>query len=111
MIRQFATLPPSPEKKCFCVHHPNTVGRPNAKIILSQFGGNPDCGSCGCVESMCLAAVAAHKLGGIIPVGDILKPRSGLARLARLGPSRLHSRRRSRKGYGFSFKKEDWRHL
>lgn len=43
------------------------------KIVPCQFGGNPDCGSCGCVASMGLAAVAAHQLGGIIPVGAIFK--------------------------------------
>ena len=43
------------------------------KIVPCQFGGNPDCGSCGCVASMGLAAVAAHKLGGVIPVGAIFK--------------------------------------
>jgi hypothetical protein len=43
------------------------------KIVPCQFGGNPDCGSCGCVASMGLAAVAAHKLGGIVPVGAIFK--------------------------------------
>jgi hypothetical protein len=43
------------------------------KVVPCQFGGNPDCGSCGCVASMGLAAVAAHKLGGIMPVGAIFK--------------------------------------
>jgi len=41
--------------------------------VPCQFGGNPDCSSCGCVASMGLAAIAAHKLGGIIPVGAIFK--------------------------------------
>ena len=29
--------------------------------------------SCGCVASMGLAAVAAHKLGGVIPVGALFR--------------------------------------
>jgi hypothetical protein len=53
----------------------NQLGLADLKteIVPCQFGGNPDCGSCGCVASMGLAAVAAHKLGGIIPVGAIFK--------------------------------------
>jgi hypothetical protein len=43
------------------------------KITPCQFGGNPDCSSCGCVASMGLAAVAAHKLGGLIRVGAIFE--------------------------------------
>jgi hypothetical protein len=43
------------------------------RVVPCQFGGNPDCSSCGCIASMGLAAVAAHKLGGFIPVGAIFK--------------------------------------
>jgi hypothetical protein len=43
------------------------------EITPCQFGGTPDCASCGCVASMGLAAVAAHKLGGVIPVGAIFR--------------------------------------
>jgi hypothetical protein len=43
------------------------------KITPCQFGGNPDCNSCGCVASMGLAAIAAHKLWGIVPVGAIFR--------------------------------------
>ncbi len=51
------------------------------KITPCQFGGNPDCGSCGCIASMGLAAVAAHKLGGLIPVGSIFKASIKLGQL------------------------------
>jgi hypothetical protein len=55
------------------------------KITPCQFGGTPDCKSCGCIASMGLAAVAAHKLGGIIPVEAIFKAsvRIGQARAQR----------------------------
>jgi sulfatase maturation enzyme AslB (radical SAM superfamily) len=43
------------------------------KVVPCQFGGNSDCASCGCVALMGLAAIAEHKLGGIIPVRAIFK--------------------------------------
>jgi MoaA/NifB/PqqE/SkfB family radical SAM enzyme len=73
MIRQFATPPLSPKDCVFALTTQILSADLKTKIVPCQFGGNPDCGSCGCVASMGLAAVAAHKLGGIIPVGAIFK--------------------------------------
>ncbi len=73
MIRQFATPPRSP-KDCVFARTTQTLSADlQTKIVPCQFGGKPDCGSCGCIASMGLAAVAAHKLGGIIPVGAIFR--------------------------------------
>jgi MoaA/NifB/PqqE/SkfB family radical SAM enzyme len=41
------------------------------RITPCQFGGKPDCGSCGCMASAGLAAVGRHRLGGVIPI-DVL---------------------------------------
>jgi sulfatase maturation enzyme AslB (radical SAM superfamily) len=41
------------------------------KITPCQFGGNPDCGSCGCIASAGLKAVGRHILPGGIRVGSI----------------------------------------
>jgi hypothetical protein len=41
------------------------------KITPCQFGGNPDCGSCGCIASAGLKAVGRHTLPGGIQVGSI----------------------------------------
>jgi MoaA/NifB/PqqE/SkfB family radical SAM enzyme len=71
MIRQFATPPASPNECVFALTTQTLSADLRTKITPCQFGGNPDCGSCGCVASMGLAAVAAHKLGGVIPVGAI----------------------------------------
>lgn len=76
MIRQFVTPPRSPEECVFALTTQTLSADLKTKIVPCQFGGNPDCGSCGCVASMGLAAVAAHKLGGIIPVGAIFKASS-----------------------------------
>jgi sulfatase maturation enzyme AslB (radical SAM superfamily) len=73
MIRQFASPPRSPKDCVFALTTQTLSADLQTKIVPCQFGGNPDCGSCGCVASMGLAAIAAHKLGGIIPVGAIFK--------------------------------------
>jgi hypothetical protein len=73
LIRQFATPPHSPADCVFALTTQTLSADLKTKIVPCQFGGNPDCGSCGCVASMGLAAVAAHKLGGIIPVGAIFR--------------------------------------
>src|SRR5215467_7640466 len=73
MIRQFATPPRSPRDCVFALTTETLSADLKTRIVPCQFGGNPDCSSCGCVASMGLAAVAAHKLGGIIPVGAIFR--------------------------------------
>ena len=73
MIQQFATPPPNPKKCVFALTTQTLSADLKTKIAPCQFGGNPDCSSCGCIASMGLAAVAAHKWGGVIPVGAIFK--------------------------------------
>jgi MoaA/NifB/PqqE/SkfB family radical SAM enzyme len=73
MIRQFATPPSSPRDCVFALTTQTLSADLKTKIVPCQFGGDPDCSSCGCVASMGLAAVAAHRLAGIIPVGAIFK--------------------------------------
>ena len=73
LIRQFAAPPRSPKECVFASTTQILSADLKTKVVPCQFGGNPDCGSCGCVASMGLAAIAAHKLGGVIPVGAIFK--------------------------------------
>jgi sulfatase maturation enzyme AslB (radical SAM superfamily) len=73
LIRQFATPPHNPEDCIFALTTQTLSADLSTKITPCQFGGNPECKSCGCVASMGLAAVGAHKLGGILPVGAIFK--------------------------------------
>jgi hypothetical protein len=73
MIRQFASPPRSPQDCVFALTTQTISADLKTKITPCQFGGNPDCGSCGCVASMGLAAIAAHKLRGILPVGIIFR--------------------------------------
>ena len=73
LIRQFAAPPHSPADCVFALTTQTISADLKTKITPCQFGGTPDCASCGCIASMGLAAVAAHKLGGLIPVGAIFK--------------------------------------
>jgi sulfatase maturation enzyme AslB (radical SAM superfamily) len=80
LIRQFASPPASPDDCVFAQTTSTVSADLKTAITPCQFGGNPDCGSCGCVASMGLAAVAAHKLAGFIPVGAIFRASLKLGR-------------------------------
>lgn len=71
MIRQFASPPNSPEECVFALTTRTVSADLKTKITPCQFGGNPDCASCGCIASMGMAAIGEHKLGGLIRVGAI----------------------------------------
>ncbi|HEY7334774.1 MAG TPA: radical SAM protein [Bryobacteraceae bacterium] len=88
LIRQFSAPPQSPKECVFALTTQTLSADLKTKIVPCQFGGNPDCGSCGCVASMGLAALAAHRLGGAIPVGAIFKASTTIGRLraARIPP-------------------------
>jgi MoaA/NifB/PqqE/SkfB family radical SAM enzyme len=73
MIRQFESPPRSPGECVFALTTETLSADLRTRVTPCQFGGNPDCGSCGCVASMGLAAVAAHKWGKVIPVGAIFR--------------------------------------
>lgn len=71
MIRQFASPPNNPSECVFSLTTRTLSADLKTEITPCQFGGNPDCASCGCIASMGLAAIAQHKLGGLIRVGAI----------------------------------------
>jgi sulfatase maturation enzyme AslB (radical SAM superfamily) len=73
LIRQFAAPPHSPRECVFALTTQTVSADLKTKITPCQFGGQPDCDSCGCMASMGLAAIAAHKLVGVIPVGMLFK--------------------------------------
>ncbi len=73
MIRQFRTPPNNPSECVFALTTLTVSADLKTRVVPCQFGGNPDCSSCGCAASMGLAAVAAHKFGGFIPVGAIFR--------------------------------------
>ena len=71
LIRQLARPPHSPRDCVFARTTEIISADLKTRVVPCQFRGNPGCASCGCIASMGLAAVAAHKLRGIIPVGAI----------------------------------------
>jgi sulfatase maturation enzyme AslB (radical SAM superfamily) len=73
MIRQFSSPPKDPDDCIFARTTQSLSADLKTRVTPCQFGGNPDCASCGCIASMGLAAVGAHRLGGIVPVGAIFK--------------------------------------
>ena len=73
MIREFARPPQSPGECVFAQTTQTLSADLKTKITPCQFGGDPDCGSCGCVASMGVAAIANHRLGGVIPIGAIFR--------------------------------------
>ena len=81
LIQQMATPPHNPDECVFALTTQTISADLKTKITPCQFGGNPDCGSCGCIASMGLAAIAAHKLGGFIPVGAIFRASVKIGRL------------------------------
>ena len=81
LIREFASPPRSPAE-CIFAQTTSTISADLTSVITPcQFGGTPDCGSCGCVASMGLAAVGRHRLAGLIPVGAIFKASLALGRM------------------------------
>ena len=61
--------PPSSPDACIFAQTTDCVSADlQTKITPCQFGGAPDCSSCGCMASAGLAAVGRHRLGGMVPI-------------------------------------------
>jgi sulfatase maturation enzyme AslB (radical SAM superfamily) len=71
LIDVYANPPDSPAECVFSKITTTISADLTTRISPCQFGGNPDCSSCGCIASAGLAAVARHQLFGFIPVGSI----------------------------------------
>jgi MoaA/NifB/PqqE/SkfB family radical SAM enzyme len=89
LIRQFASPPRSPKDCVFALTTQVMSADLKTKVVPCQFGGNPDCASCGCVASMGLAAIAEHKLGGMISVGAIFKASVRIGQISRAQSERM----------------------
>lgn len=73
LLSQFAAPPGSPEKCVFAQTTQTVSADLRTHITPCQLGGRPDCVSCGCVAAMGLAAAAAHRWEGFVPVSAIFK--------------------------------------
>lgn len=81
LIAEYLTPPASPET-CVFSQTTKTISADLATLIQPcQFGGNPDCSSCGCIASAGLKAIADHKLGGLIPINAIFRASIAIGKL------------------------------
>jgi MoaA/NifB/PqqE/SkfB family radical SAM enzyme len=71
MLNVYAKPPASPDECVFAQTTECYSSDLERRITPCQFGGNPDCSSCGCIASAGLEAISRHKLRGGIPVGRI----------------------------------------
>ena len=90
VIREFRTHPRNPAECIFALTTQTLSADLKTRIVPCQFGGSPDCGSCGCAASMGLASIASHKIGGVIPIGPLFNAslKIGQARAKRAVPPR-----------------------
>ncbi len=86
LLRQFLQPPHSPKECTFALTTHTLSADLRTRIGPCQFGGNPDCAQCGCMASMGLAAVAAHKIAGLIPVHALLQASIGIGKVFRPEP-------------------------
>jgi sulfatase maturation enzyme AslB (radical SAM superfamily) len=91
LIAQFASPPLTPQDCVFARTTKTLSADLKTEITPCQFGGVPDCASCGCIASMGLAAVAAHKWGGIIPVGALFRTSVKIGRITAMAGARHKS--------------------
>ena len=73
MLREFLNPPKSPADCVFARTTTSISADLETLVTPCQFGGNPDCSSCGCIASMGLAAIGNYRLAGILPVGWLLR--------------------------------------
>lgn len=72
-IREMST-PPSNPAACIFARTTQTISADlKTKITPCQFGGDPDCGQCGCIASMGLAAVGHHRVFGRLTAGHLFR--------------------------------------
>lgn len=71
LIREMESPPNSPDE-CIFARTTQTISADlKTQITPCQFGGDPDCGQCGCIASMMLAAVGHHRVLGRLTAGQI----------------------------------------
>ena len=81
MIEEYLTPPQSPEK-CVFAQTTKTISADLTTMIQPcQFGGDPDCSSCGCIASAGLKAIADHKLGWLVPIEVLFRASITIGRL------------------------------
>ncbi len=71
VINEIASPPKNPNE-CIFARTTETISADlTTQITPCQFGGEPDCGQCGCIASMGLAAIGHHKVLGSLTAGHL----------------------------------------
>ena len=92
LIEAYAAPPQSPDECVFARTTMTVSADLTTKITPCQFGGAPDCSSCGCLASAGLTAVARHQIFGFIPVGSIFDGSMKVGeRIRRMRPAESHA--------------------
>jgi sulfatase maturation enzyme AslB (radical SAM superfamily) len=88
LLGVYASPPESPDECVFAQVTTTISADLTTRISPCQFGGAPDCTNCGCIASAGLAAIARHRLLGVIPVGAIFSGSAKVgAQMRRLRPA------------------------
>lgn len=80
VIEAFRHPPASPAECIFAQVTRTLAADLRTPITPCQFGGDPDCARCGCMASMGMAALGAHRLPGGIPVGRLFRASAAIGR-------------------------------
>jgi MoaA/NifB/PqqE/SkfB family radical SAM enzyme len=72
VLRVYSEPPQSPDECVFARLTTTISADLTTRISPCQFGGTPDCSNCGCAASAGLAAIARHRVFGVIPVASIM---------------------------------------
>ena len=75
--------PKSPSECIFARTTMSVSANLETAITPCQFGGTPDCQSCGCMASAGLAAVARHRIFGVIPIQPLFNGSMKIGRTVR----------------------------
>jgi MoaA/NifB/PqqE/SkfB family radical SAM enzyme len=70
-LRQFLKPPESPEACIFAKTTRTVSADLRTPVTPCQLGGEPDCGECGCIAAMGLAAVGAYRVVGPVTAGGL----------------------------------------
>ena len=83
LIDAYANPPQSPDECIFAQTTTCVSADFERRIEPCQFGGTPDCSSCGCIASAGLAAVGRHRLPGGLRVAKLLDGSQAIGRRMR----------------------------
>lgn len=71
LLEEFRKPPDSPSRCIFARTTRTFSADLSTRVAPCQLGGDPDCGRCGCIASMGLAAIGSHQVVGPLTAGQI----------------------------------------